>query len=59
MEIRAILDDPEAFGTEDEIADLLATHAKGDALMDDDVFGAVGWRTGFFQHPLRHGRREG
>ncbi len=47
-EIRAILDDPEAFGTEDEIADLLATHAKGDALMDDDVFGAVGWRTGFF-----------
>ena len=46
--IRAILDDPEAFGTEDEIADLLATHATGDALMDDDVFGAVIWRDGFY-----------
>ena len=52
-EIRAILDDPEAFGTEDEIADLLATHAKGDALMDDDVYGAVLWRDGM--HNTLHG----
>ena len=47
-ELVAILDDPEAFGTEDEIADLLATHATPEALMDDDVFGAVNYRTGFY-----------
>ncbi len=47
-EIKAILDDPEAFGTEDEIADLLATHATPEALMDDDVFGAVSYGAGFF-----------
>lgn len=47
-EILAILDDPEAFGTENEIADLLATHATPGALMDDDVFGAVNYRTGFY-----------
>jgi hypothetical protein len=47
-ELNAILDDPEAFGTEDEIADLLATHATPRALMDDDVFGAVNFRTGFY-----------
>ena len=47
-EIIAILDDPVAFGTEDEIADLLATHATPRALMDDDVFGAVNYRAGFY-----------
>ena len=43
----ALLDDPGGFGSEEEIADLLATHATSDAKMDDDVFGAVPYRTGF------------
>jgi hypothetical protein len=44
----AILSDPEGFGTKDEIADLLATNAIPGAMMDDDVFGAVNFRTGFY-----------
>jgi hypothetical protein len=47
-ELIAILDDPEAFGTEDEIADLLATHATPEARMDDDVFGSQSFRAGFY-----------
>ena len=47
-EIVAILDDPESFGTEQEVADLLATHATEDAVMDDEVFGAVNYRDGFY-----------
>lgn len=47
-EIIALLDDPEAFGTEEEVADLIATHATPDALMDDEVFGAVNYRFGFY-----------
>lgn len=47
-EIIALLDDPEAFGTEEEVADLIATHATPDALMDDEVFGAVNYRSGFY-----------
>jgi hypothetical protein len=47
-EITAILDDPGAFGTEEEVADLIATHAVPGALMDDAVFGAVDYRTGFY-----------
>lgn len=47
-EIISILNNPTAYGTEDEMTDLLATHATPGALMDDDVFGAVSYRTGFF-----------
>lgn len=47
-EIIALLHNPEAFGTEEEVADLLATHATADAMMDDDVFGAVQYRQGFY-----------
>jgi hypothetical protein len=47
-EIIALLDDPEVFGTEEEVADLIATHATPDALMDDAVFGAVDCRFGFY-----------
>lgn len=47
-EIISVLDDPAAYGTEDEMADLLASHATPDALMDDDVFGAVDYRSGFY-----------
>ncbi len=43
--IRAILDDPTAYGTEDEAVDLLASHASDGALMRDDVFGDVGVRS--------------
>jgi hypothetical protein len=47
-EITAILDDHEAFGTEDEVANAIATHATEDAVMDDDVFGAYPYREGFY-----------
>lgn len=39
--IREILDDPEAFGTQEEVAELLATYSTPGALMEDDAFGAV------------------
>jgi len=41
---RQVLDDPESYGTEDEVVDLLASHATDDAVMDDAVFGAVPMR---------------
>ena len=47
-EIISLLHDPEAGGTEAKIADLLATHATDDALMDDEVFGSVNYRQGFY-----------
>jgi hypothetical protein len=47
-EIIAILDDPESFGTEEEVTALLATHATEDAVMDDEVFGAANYRAGFY-----------
>ena len=47
-EIAAILDEPESFGTEGEVADLLATHATEAAVMDDEVFGSVKYRDGFY-----------
>ena len=47
-EQNAILDDPAAFGSEHDIAAALAEHAVPDALMDDAVFGAVPYETGFY-----------
>ena len=47
-EIKALLDDPDAFGSEDEVADLIAEHATDSAVMDDEVFGAVPYRSGFY-----------
>jgi hypothetical protein len=46
--IVAILDDPAAFGAEEDVVDLIATHATADALMDDDVFGPANYRSGFY-----------
>jgi hypothetical protein len=46
--IVAVLDDPTAFGTEEDVADLIATHATADAIMDDEVFGPANYRTGFY-----------
>ena len=43
-ELKEILDDPKSFGTEAEVVDLLASRATDDAVMDDDVFGAVSYR---------------
>jgi hypothetical protein len=39
--VRAILDDPESVGTEDEVIDALAAYATPGAMMDDAVFSAV------------------
>lgn len=47
-EINAMLNDPQSFGSEEEIIDAIAGHATETALMDDDVFGAVNYRTGFY-----------
>jgi hypothetical protein len=47
-EIIALLHNHEAVGTEEEIADLLANHATTGAELDDEVFGAVGYRAGFY-----------
>jgi hypothetical protein len=39
--IGEILDDPESYGSEDEVVELLASHATDGAVMDDEVFGAA------------------
>lgn len=46
--IRAVLDNPNEFGTEDEVVDLLATYATPDALVEDDAFGSVGIRQAWY-----------
>jgi hypothetical protein len=43
--LRAILDDPAAFGTEEEVAAQLAQMATEDAVLRDDVFGSTGVRS--------------
>ncbi|MDH3755740.1 MAG: hypothetical protein OEU32_17890 [Acidimicrobiia bacterium] len=47
--VREILDNPEAFGSEDEVADLLAVYATEAAVMEDDVFGSVPMRQAWFR----------
>jgi hypothetical protein len=42
--LKEILDDPESFGTEDQVVDLLASFAAVGTVMDDDVFGAAPYR---------------
>jgi len=42
--LKEILADPESFGTEAEVVDLLASYAADGTVMDDDVFGAVPYR---------------
>ncbi|WP_062467547.1 hypothetical protein [Demequina maris] len=46
--VEDILADMDAYGTPDEVADLLATYGTDGAVMDDDVFGAVGLRQAWF-----------
>lgn len=50
--ITAIIQDPSAFGTEKAVLDELTSHVTADAVMDDDVFGAVpmreAWRSTLF-----------
>lgn len=46
--VEAILADPESFGTENEVVDALAAYAVDGALMDDTVFGAVGYRMAWY-----------
>jgi hypothetical protein len=47
-EVNAMLNDPESFGSEEVIIDAIAGHSADTALMDDDVFGAVNYRDGFY-----------
>ena len=46
--IRAILDDPESVGNEQEVIAALISHATPDAMMDDAVFGATDMRTAWY-----------
>ncbi len=46
--INAMLEDPDSFGSDEEIVDLIAQHATEGAFMDDEVFGAVPYRQGFY-----------
>ena len=43
--VAALIDDPAAFGTEDEVLDLLVELATPDAEMEDTAFGTVDMRT--------------
>jgi hypothetical protein len=47
--VRDILDNPTAYGTEEEVADLLATYATSAAVMEDDVFGSVNMRDAWYR----------
>ncbi len=47
-EVNAILNDPEAFGSEEEVVDAIARHSTETAVMDDDVFGPMAYRSGFY-----------
>lgn len=44
----AILADPEAFGTETQIAEAIAQLATADAQIEDDVFGSINYRDGYY-----------
>lgn len=46
--IEDILHDPGSYGGEDEVVDLLASHATADAVMDDAAFGAVPIRNAWY-----------
>lgn len=46
--VRDILDDPTAYGSEEEVADLLATYATSAAVMEDDVFGSANMRDAWY-----------
>ncbi len=46
--VRAVLDDPNSFGTAQEVADLLATYATADALMVDDALGSAPMRQAWY-----------
>lgn len=46
--MRAVFDDPDSYGTEDEVADLLATFATSDALMADTVLGSAPMRQAWY-----------
>jgi hypothetical protein len=47
-EVTAMLNDPESVGSEEEVVDAIARHSTEAAVMDDDVFGAVSYRDGFY-----------
>ena len=46
--IRAILDDPTSYGSEDEVVDLLASYASDGAQMRDDALGDVGIQSAWY-----------
>jgi len=47
--IRAILDDPESVGTEQEVVDALASCSTPDAMMVDVALGSIGLREGWHE----------
>ena len=47
-EVTAMLNDPESVGSEEDVVDAIARHSTESAVMDDDVFGGVSYRAGFY-----------
>ena len=47
-EVTAMLNDPESVGSEEDVVDAIARHSTETAVMDDDVFGRVSYRDGFY-----------
>ena len=47
-EVNAMLNDPEAFGSEEEVVAAIARQSTPTAVRDDDVFGAMTYRSGYY-----------
>jgi hypothetical protein len=47
-EVTAMLSDPESVGSEEDVVDAIAGHSTDTAVMDDDVFGPMPYRSGFY-----------
>ena len=47
-EVTAMLNDPESVGSEEDVVEAIASHSTDTAVMEDDVFGTVGYRDGFY-----------
>ncbi len=47
-EVTALLNDPESVGSEEDVVDAIASHSTETAVIDDDVFGSVNYRNGYY-----------
>ncbi len=47
-EVNAMLNDPDAFGSEEDVIAAIESHSTDTAVMDDEVFGSTDYRSGFY-----------